>query len=64
MRLTLLTLLLLTSISLDACFAMLTDEYTGPNVTQKVCVYNHLGDTVTTVVPSSYYCEGMLKVEH
>jgi hypothetical protein len=64
MRLTLLTLLLLTSVSLDACFAMLTDEYTGPNVTQKVCVYNHLGDTVTTVIKSTGVCPSMLSVDH
>ena len=58
--------ILLTCFSLTAyaCLAMLTDEYPGGNVTQKVCVYNHLGDTVTTVISSSSICSNYLNVDH
>jgi hypothetical protein len=62
MRLTLLTLLLLTSVSLDACWAMLTDQYI--NGIDKICVYDHRGSTVTTVVRGSDLCRGSIMVDH
>ncbi|GAG29160.1 unnamed protein product [marine sediment metagenome] len=47
-----------------ACIAMLVDEYPGSGYTEKVCVYNHQGDTVTTVVSSGSICASYINVEH
>ena len=57
---------LLTSFALNAfaCLAMLVDEYEGGNVTQKVCVYNHLFDTVTQVVRAGTPSPSNLQVDH
>jgi hypothetical protein len=62
MRLTLLTLLLLTSVSLDACWARLTSD--SINGIDRICVYDHLGSTVTTVVRSGQFCDSLIMVEH
>ena len=57
---------LLTSFALNAfaCLAMLTGEAPGSDVTEKVCIYNHLGDTVTSVISSGSYCPTYLSVDH
>ena len=61
-----LLLILLTCFALTAyaCIAQLTDQYPAASVTEKICVYNHLGDTVTQVVRAGAPCPGYITVSH
>ena len=52
------------ALTAHACFARLTDQYLSSNFTEKVCVYNHLGHTVTRVISASSPCRGSIMVEH
>ena len=63
MNKTLLALILaLYASTIFACNAMLTNQHVeGLN---RVCVYSHLFDTVTTVVKSSSVCPAYLYVDH
>jgi hypothetical protein len=62
MKLILLTCLIVFSSGLDACWARLTSD--SINGIDRICVYDHLGSTVTTVVRSGQFCDSLIMVDH
>ena len=64
MKILLFALLTSFALPLDACLAMLTGEVPGAGFTDKVCIYNHLGDSVSQTISSSSPCPNYMMVEH
>ena len=62
MKTLLLTALLTFASSLDACYAFLDDSYISGLT--RICVYDHLGDTVITSVRSVQLCPQTTYVVH
>jgi hypothetical protein len=52
------------ALPLDACNAMYTGEVSTGTFIDKVCLYNHQGESVSITISSSTPCPTLIYVEH